>query len=247
MLLGVNNSVFEDVDANVGGIATTRAYVPPNGDFSTWPGQSAGKIKPGVVGVLSLRPNLVDVVSGKLDGALNAYMNQCPAETMLTLWHECNLPMHKLSASEYKAAMLHLLELRNEGNFEVAIGCIFSTYPVTYENETIEPWYPTRYMDFFALDGYKRHANETPELIFAPSFDLLTHSDMYITETNTHIGPQASWFDDVATFAEQYALKGVAGWWGLPGGKYGDLAYDPSDAALNAALASIATRHDEFI
>ena len=152
--IGVNRDYWTQFKAAIPGAQDVRVYYDAENVFpATWPTRAKGAWV-----TLSLRPNPVDLLSGKLDARLKALFASAPAHSEVTFWHE-NEPGNplKYSRSINKAstnvAMLKYGERLVKGT-KVKFGQIICA-PADQMQKWIAPgldWYG---IDLFANPNYE--------------------------------------------------------------------------------------------
>jgi hypothetical protein len=165
-------SLFND---SVGPVYGLRGYnTPAEGVPVIWPGQGTGPMPPGVPGpgqVISIKPNITQVLAGSLDTALTAYFALVPAGAFVTCWHEAEIAAQKLgySQSQVIAMLTRCWGLfSNAAPASASFGQIASTYSAVFSGALgypLGPWMCTpanggAQLDFYGMDVYPATIND---------------------------------------------------------------------------------------
>src|SRR5882724_12330226 len=114
MRFGVNDSTLAAF--NKAGINPTmvRCYNPPTANVPVaFPGSSAKTTIAGGSQIVSIRPNIPDVLARKLDAQLKAYFASVPAGAYVTAWHEGEGARFNYTPAQILAMHDHLMDLFN--------------------------------------------------------------------------------------------------------------------------------------
>lgn len=185
ILFGINTGDMSVLQSETAGITAERAYFTASqGVPKTWP-----KIVPGMVGVVSFKPNNADFSAGKDDAATIAFLKQAPSGSWVAIWHEGNEPHDHLNRLAYLSATRRLKQIVTTNHIPVKVGQIFGTYPVQFLGQDLGQW-TVPGMDFYAFDGYQAHSTQTPSSVFGKSIADVRNiagstAPLAVTETNT--------------------------------------------------------------
>jgi hypothetical protein len=223
-----------------------RLYnTPAEGVPPSFPGRNQ-VIPAGLVGCVSIRPNVADVIAGDLDTELTAYLRSAPSGSLITAWHEGN-GNHGIPAASFRAMHVHLANLALAVAPHVFYGVIIDAYPVNHDGQELAAWVPPA-GQFVGIDGYQDTATATADDVFGECESQLAAiagmPPRLVTETNTTRGDQAAWLTDVAAFAFAH---NYVGFMPFVGGPAGTTQEPPVPAALVDVLgimAATAAIHD---
>ncbi|MGO9298158.1 MAG: hypothetical protein ACLP52_30490 [Streptosporangiaceae bacterium] len=242
-IFGVNDTSWPEISAAAGGVTGWRAYAPPSaGVPRRWPGTHSGPVPAGVqTPVVSIKPDVSQVISGALDARLAAYFSLVPPGAWVTCWHEGEKPGLHFSREQIQRLHARVYSVfRAHAPRTALYGQIFSTYAATRPSspQALGPWVAPG-LDFYGLDGYQYEPGETVEQVLAEPAAQITAvvpgARLAITETNTSFGQQARWF------AEAFGLATRQGWLAMFPffGSGRNYPWHPADLALVAGLRVI--------
>jgi hypothetical protein len=162
-------------NATVGPVYGLRGYnTPAQGVPASWPGPGTGIIPaqvPPSGQVISIKPNITQVLAGTLDGALATYFASMPNGAYVTCWHEGEIAAQKLGYTQAQVIAMHT---RVFGIFSAnapvasSYGQIIATYSA-YSGGLgfpLGPWMCTpanggALLDFYGVDCYPITATST--------------------------------------------------------------------------------------
>ncbi len=106
-----NAGPWAAVNSAIGPLYGVRGYnTPAVGVPAAWPGPDVGTI-PGTVPpagtIISIRPDIGQVLSGSLDTALAAFFATVPAGACVTAWHESEIGGQKAGYSQAQVIAMH--------------------------------------------------------------------------------------------------------------------------------------------
>jgi hypothetical protein len=145
LTIGANSAPFAAIRTVVPALAGCRIYHPGVNDWPvSWPEL------PGTATV-SIRPALTDLMAGKLDSSLLAFIDSAPPGARLTIWHEAgNLPEYDgyawMTPQAMTAAHEHMARLC--AGSSVSYGPVLCMHP-----DSMPPWMPGG-MGWYGLDIY---------------------------------------------------------------------------------------------
>src|SRR5262249_46501434 len=148
----------------ISGFTAERYYFTPQQGVPTdWP-----DLQPGLVGVVSFRPNLAEVPTGTLDTSIVAFLRKAPPGSWVTIWHEANAPKKNINPDVYRAATEHVRRLVNVNKVPVKFVQILECYPVTNLGQDLTKWIVPK-CHAYLLDAYQLHATQSPDDVFGSS------------------------------------------------------------------------------
>ena len=130
---GVNKGsggTWQAVSAATGGLIGYRGYdTPAQGTPASWPGPGASPLPEAAsLQVISIKPNINEVLSGALDDQLRAFARSVPAGAMVTCWHE-----GEAAGNGYTTAQILSLHARCYPIFKAASpGCRYGQIVTCY-------------------------------------------------------------------------------------------------------------------
>lgn len=220
-----------------------RSYNTPSKNVpSSFPG--TGVISSGVVPYVSFRPDISEVLAGNLDDKIQAYAEEASAGTLLTAWHECNLPHLGLNAKNIVDMHARISHLVHEANPDIFYGEVFGTYRVYTSSQKLAPWFAPG-LDFYGFDGYQEKESDTVDKIFDEAvqqiIDLKSDARLIITETNTYNPEldQGAWLHSVMDYAVENDFVGYLFWAGP--NHAGSVCPTPSQSLINELSVRAAT------
>ncbi|MEP7024801.1 MAG: hypothetical protein ABJB47_13585 [Actinomycetota bacterium] len=238
--------MWSAVSAATGGLAAYRGYnTPGEGIPSSWPGPSAGPLPPGAaLPVISIKPNIRDLLGGVLDKKLAAFAAQVPAGTMVTCWHEAEranegnttaqiLGLHARCHKIFKAQSPH---------------CLYGQMVTCYTATRASGHYPLGQwmapgMDFYGLDGYQITKSDTVDSIFGAAARQITGAlgnvPLAVIECNSALpNNRPGWFNDTWAWAQEHGCLTYLTYWD-PAGSGTPYAWQSSATATISKLAAI--------
>lgn len=161
-----------------------RSYNPPKvGMPTTWPGPDGGPIPATTrYPVVSIRPDITQVNSGSLDGAIKAFAKTIPEGAVIAPWHEGDAARFKFIPGDF-LQMHHRLRTLIKS---VQPRCVYMQIVEGYtaRHGMLAPFISPD-VDMYGIDGYPELTSDTPGDVFGPAVKLLRGSkDICITETN---------------------------------------------------------------
>lgn len=184
MLFGTNSLAWAQASRDLpGGLTSYRCYFTPGQNIpSAWPVTPAG-----ATAIVSIKPNVTDLLAGKLKSQLAQFTAGAPFGSMLTAYHECNreMPAGQITAvHEYLAANMPA---------GVSFGAIYDTYKPQH-GQDLKP-FVVKGLDWYSLDGYSVDSvKETPSNIFGAAWSAVESvagpsAKIGVTETNSRFNP----------------------------------------------------------
>jgi hypothetical protein len=207
---GANVRVFDIMRQTQAGVGSASKTLQPTGQrvylntTSKMPGPIPAKwpvpSDPSARVCVSIRPDPAAVISGSLDGALNAWLRQAPGgpPSLLGLWHEASTMQYPIQAASLRGAQKHIQALAHSNGYNVRVGAIETATISTAKSST----WMARNLDFYSCDIYDGKtcsSNPGSQLDeFKERCDALTDSGQAtigITETNSRCeGRRPFWF-----------------------------------------------------
>jgi hypothetical protein len=255
LLFGCNSRVFDAMnDAGIN-VRSFRAYRDEYNFIPTvWPSKAS---VPDAKVTLSIRPVPADLMAGRLDGQLSAFIAAAPPGVQLSAWHEAsNLPgyPHFVSASTIRAVHAHMQKLCRGSN--VRYGSIICAVP-----SQTKAWMGTN-LDWYGLDIYdfgegqfRNRWNDgiSKTKLFARLNDMLDTCrelagedwpQIDICETNSpRAGYRADWFALLAEWLHDHGGRRLQTFWNPSGPLSGPWLAD--DAKTIEALRSISREYGQ--
>ncbi|HKR70543.1 MAG TPA: hypothetical protein VJT16_17015 [Streptosporangiaceae bacterium] len=253
VLCGANSKTFDEMhDAGID-VRTFRAYRDKYNFIPTeWP---AKEDVPEARVTLSIRPVPADLLAGRLDDELRAFIAAAPPGVKLSAWHEAsNLGTYPdyINAETMSAVHEYMQALCRGSN--ARYGSIICAVP-----SATKEWMGTN-LDWYGLDVYDFGEGQFREWwggglnkskLFARLDDMLDtcrdltgrdSPDIDICETNSpRQGHRAEWFELVAEWLDSHGGGRLQGFWKPDGPLSGP--WLPNDGKTISALASIATTY----
>jgi hypothetical protein len=229
---GVNVQAWNVVNAATGGHMAGERFYSGSGVPGGYPHL------PGIVrrGVFSFKPNMNDVLSGKLDSQLRALAGKVPAGQAACGWDEGELPHNGFTPSQIQRFHAHVAPIfRAAGAKYVQIA---GSYGEKHFGSRVFAEYISGHVDAVYLDGYGRTAGQAPADIFGPAADAVTSAvgksmPRGITETNSMIASQrADWIRSAGKLAAAGGYEVFLTFWkaGTP------IAWLPHDSETIAVM-----------
>lgn len=255
LLFGCNSRVFDAMnDAGIN-VRSFRAYRDEYNFIPTaWPSKTS---VPGAKVTLSIRPVPADLLAGRLDERLKAFIAAAPPGVKLSAWHEAsNLPGYPdyLSAPAMSAVHAHMQELCRGSN--VRYGSIICAVP-----SKAKAWMGAG-LDWYGLDVYdfgegqfrsSRNDKISEAKLFARLDDMLDtcreltgHDapEIDICETNSpRSAHRADWFALLARWLHGHGGHRLQTFWNPSGPLSGP--WLPDDVQTISALRSISREYGQ--
>jgi hypothetical protein len=209
MLFGSN--VIKGHNQNIYRIYNGPALNVPAG----FPG-GGNKVPQGIVPYVSFRPDITAVNAGTLDQPIRDYFTSAPAGSLITAWHEGNLPKHRLDPATVTTMHARLLRLAREANPHIFYGEVFGTYRVYTSGQQLAEWTAPG-LDFYGFDGYQAAPQQTVQEVFGEAVSQVLKAikfdgKLIITETNVQPAAiqlhQEAWLTAVLDYAIQGDFAG---------------------------------------
>jgi hypothetical protein len=194
-LFGVNSASWDDINTALGGIKTWRAYNTPGQSVpGHYPG--TGTVPPNTIPIVSIKPNIPDLLAGKLDTALANYIKQIPHGSYFTAWHEGETN-DGWTAPQIVACHAYMLSHVKANNAAVNYCQIFGNYFMQHSQGG--PQWVGLGLPFYFMDGYGSSDKDDFDSIFAPTAKIIEGvapgAKLGITEINHHtVGDRAAFF-----------------------------------------------------
>jgi hypothetical protein len=244
--IGANTGWYAAVHAEVPELTCRRVYYPEyNFIPAHWPPSVLGSMA-----MVSIRPIPADLLTGRLDKRIRAFLLSAPPGSDLTTWHEAgNLRAYPayITAPAMRAVHAHMHRLCRGTN--VRYGPILCMRPAT-----MHPWLIPG-LDWYGLDIYdwpEFHFRHGPLDIHGKLYPRLDHwraviqqvtrrrsPTLNIGETNSGDPSQrAKWFTAVARWLNVNGGRRMLTYWSDASGSVGP--WLPHDAAVSHALTRAA-------
>lgn len=270
---GVNAHVYTTTSAKGGltGVSFVKVFNYTPGVPSSWPGPPAGQnqpVPPGAQVLVCFMPPLADLLAGKLDAQLKAWLAQAPAGSWVTAYQESNDPSNgfwqQAGASQGSLLAMHtyLQDFCAASAPHVSYGADIGSSPIYGAGQDCTAWVPAG-LGWYSFDGYDRPVKDssgvwvskyTAAQVFAGIGQVKAKwpdARVAITETNTYRVTQdpasaGAWFTAAYEVGKQYGCSVFSTWWGPANTTNADWklitfeAGAPYVAALNAIAADCA-------
>jgi hypothetical protein len=187
------------IAAGITPLPVWRAYNTPSpGVPAVFPG--GGQVIPaGVIWpMVSIKPNIADVLSGSLDGALAAWAKILPPGARVTCWHEGEKAGFGYSAASIVGMHDRVYQIvKTNALPSVQYGQVYTCFSAT--NGRVTAW-TCPGLDFYAGDGYQTRADQTAASVFGPWAAQVLLAEPYasfdIWESNSTLSDakRAVWF-----------------------------------------------------
>ena len=234
------------ISTATGGLAGYRGYdSPAQGVPSSWPGPGAGPVPEAAsLPVISIRPDIDQVLSGSLDQALKAFASLVPAGAMVTCWHEGEAARNNFTTGQVLGLHARCYPIFKAAAPSCRYGQIIGSYTATRASGH----YPLgRWMapglDFYGLDGYQATRSHTAASVFGAAAEQIRGAlgtvQLTVTECNSAIqSSRPSWFNETWSWAQANNCLTYFTYWDAVGS---GTAYEwlPGDSATISALAAI--------
>lgn len=235
MKFGVNDltlSAFNKVGINP---TLVRGYNPPNINVPTsFPGPDAKTtIKDGTQ-VVSFRPNIKDVLAGKLDAKLETFFATVPSGAYVSAWAEGEGARFKYSPQQIIDLHAHLKPLFDaSAPLDAFYGQIFMSYSASPMGRGITP-FVCYDLDFYGIDLYGDGTNKPQDVLGAAWNQFPLTGRILVTESNTPNPSQAVvWHSDAYRLSRNYGATAYMPYFGTGAGSH---VFNPANAALVAVL-----------
>lgn len=246
LLIGADEGWYTQVHAAVPALSCRRVYFPEHNYIpSQWPSTRDARTT-----LVSFRPVPADLLAGRLDARIRAFLRTAPPGSDLTAWHEAgNLAGYPsyITAPTMRAVHAHMHRLCRHTN--VRYGPILCMHPLS-----MPPWMVPG-LDWYGLDIYDwlefRHPDGTlnidgalyPRLTqWRAVIQQLTNSRspvLNICETNSNrVEYRPQWFTAVAHWMSRNGGQRVLTYWSNAHGDAGP--WRPRDTAVIRSLAHAA-------
>jgi len=241
------SGLWSTVSAATGGLAGYRGYnTPAQGIPATWPGTGASPLPAAAsLFVVSIKPDVNDVLSGSLDAEFAAFASLVPAGAMVTCWHE-----GEATSNGYTTAQILGLHAHCYPIFKTAApDCLYGQIVTCYTATPASGHYPLGQwmapgLDFYGLDGYQTSGSATAASIFGTAATQIEGAigsvPLAITECNSAIqADRPGWFNDTWSWAQANDCLTYFSYWDAPGTAGSSYVWVPSDSATISALSAI--------
>mgnify|MGYP001251469630 CR=1 FL=1 len=247
LIIGANEGWFTKVHAAVPAASCRRVYVP---GYNYIPGQWPSTRNASTT-LVSIRPVPADLLAGRLDTRIKAFLRTAPPGSDLTAWHEAgNLAGYPsyITAPAMRAVHAHMHRLCRHTN--VRYGPILCMHP-----RDMPPWMVPG-LDWYGLDIYDwlefRNPDGTLNISGAlyprlaqwrtmiQQFTKTASPVLNICETNSsRLEYRAQWFTAVARWMSRNGGQRMLTYWSKAHGDAGP--WRPHDRAVIKSLARAAT------
>jgi hypothetical protein len=238
--------MWSAVSAATGGLAAYRGYnTPGEGVPSSWPGPSAGPIPPGAsLPVISIKPNIADVLGGALDKQLAAFAEQVPAGAWVTCWHEGERANEGNTAADITGLHQHCHKIFKAQSPHCLYGQIVTCYTATPASGhyPLGQWMAPG-LDFYGLDGYQAAKTDTADSVFGAAARQITGAlgkvPLAVIEVNSSLpNSRPAWFSDTWEWAQANNCLSYLTYWD-PAGSGTPYAWLGSATATVSKLSAI--------
>jgi hypothetical protein len=242
-LYGVNAHVISAVTPALSGVSFVKLFNYAPGVPASWPGPPASQNQPVPAGarvLVCFMPSPTDLLAGKLDAQLTAWLAGAPAGAWLTAFQESNDPSNGIwslpgikTPADVASVHAYMRDFCAAHAPHVVYGQDFGSSPVYGAGQDCTA-YTVPNLGFYSFDGYDRPAQNaagqwvskySAAQVFAGLGQIRAkwpNALLAITETNTHRVTQdpstaGQWFTDVYAVAKSYKCVAFSTWWGPPG------------------------------
>jgi hypothetical protein len=238
--------MWSAVSAATGGLAAYRGYnTPGEGVPGSWPGPSAGPIPPGAsLPIISIKPNIMDVLGGALDKQLAAFAEHVPAGAWVTCWHEGERANEGNTAASIKGLHEHCHKIFKAQSPHCLYGQIVTCYTATPASGhyPLGQWMAPG-LDFYGLDGYQAARTDTADSVFGVAARQITGAlgnvPLAVIEVNSSLpNSRPAWFSDTWAWAEANDCLSYLTYWD-PAGSGTPYAWLGSATATVSKLSAI--------
>ena len=228
------------------GLDGFRGYnTPGQGVPAAWPGPGANPMPAAAsLPVISIKPDIGEVLSGSLDSQLGAFAALVPAGAMVTCWHEGETAGNGLAAGQVRALHAYCRPIFKAASPRCRYGQIVSCYTATRASGH----YPLgRWMapglDFYGLDGYQASSSHTAASVFGTAARQIERAvgavQLAVTECNSVIpAGRPKWFRETWSWARAHGCLTYFTFWD-GAGSGAPYAWLPGDSATISALSAI--------
>jgi hypothetical protein len=157
MLAGNNAYKFPELQTEVGGTLTCQRIFT---DLTTGIPSSYPSYPQGVTPILSFRADPVQMASGSLDSALEAFADLVPADSHLIYYHEAETLDKGITAPNLQAAQARFLAVTKSVSNSFKLWQVFSCYSA--KTGRITEWTCPGF-DGYGFDCYPYTLNESPD------------------------------------------------------------------------------------
>jgi len=246
---GVNKgarATWQAVSAATGGLVGYRGYdTPPQGTPAWWPGPGASPIPAAAsLQVISIKPDIGEVLSGALDDKLRAFAGRVPAGAMVTCWHEGETAGNNFTTAQILGLHAHCYPIFKAASPDCRYGQIVTCYTASRASGhyPLGQWIAPG-LDFYGLDGYQPAQSHTVASVFGVAADQIRAEvgkvRLAVTECNSAVqSGRPEWFHDTWSWARANNCLTYFTFW-EPAGAGSPNAWLPDDAAAIAALTAI--------
>lgn len=189
MWFGCNERFFPQVAKHVGDMSMVRIFMgdPP----SRWPATPRG-----MKALISIRPDPVALLHGKLDHTLTSLIRSAPDGSYLTAWHEADKGRSRggLSATHTREVHRHMRKLSHKANRKVRYGAIVTQ---GIGRTDLGRWVVDG-LDFYGVDLYDLRDKIHPHHALHHAFRQLPNARRVVAETNSSdVRHRPEWFRDI--------------------------------------------------
>ncbi len=240
------SGLWTAISAATAGLAGFRGYnTPGQGVPASWPGPGANPVPAAAeLPVISIKPDIGELLAGSLDRRLSAFAALVPAGAMVTCWHEGETAGNGLSAGQVLAVHERAGRIFKAASPHCRYGQIVSCYTATSASGhyPLGQWMAPG-LDFYGLDGYQAAASHTAESVFGTAASQIRRAlgpvRLAVTECNSVLrARRPDWFRDTWSWARAHGcLTYFTFWYGA--GTATPYAWLPDDSATISALARI--------
>ena len=246
LLIGADEGWYSQVHAAVPAVSCRRVYFPEHNYIpGQWPSTRDARTT-----LVSFRPLPADLLAGRLDARIKAFLHTAPPGSDLTAWHEAgNLPGYPsyITAPTMRAVHAHMHRLCRHTN--VRYGPILCMHPLS-----MPPWMVPG-LDWYGLDIYDWLEFRNPDgtlNINGALYPRLTQwraviqqltktlsPVLNICETNSNrVEYRPQWFTAVAHWMSRNGGQRMLTYWSNAHGDAGP--WRPRDTAVIKSLARAA-------
>jgi hypothetical protein len=246
---GVNKGtggMWQAVSAATGGLVGYRGYdTPGQGTPASWPGPGASPVPSAAsLQLISIKPDMDDVLSGSLDHELRAFARRVPAGDMVTCWHEGETAANNFTTAQILDLHAHCYPIFKAASPDCLYGQIATCYTATRASGhyPLGQWMAPG-LDFYGLDGYQANRTHTAATVFGAAADqvqgALGKVPLAVTECNSAVrAGRPQWFKDTWAWARANSCLTYFTYW-ESAGSASAYAWLPDDTAAIASLSAI--------
>lgn len=206
MLFGTNRESLHSLTMMTAGVtAVSYTYPARAGIPEQWPQLPI----PGLIQLVSVRPDLDKVLSGELDEQIRRFTEQAPVMSMFALWDMANIPHLHLDQQRYIKAVLRAQTLTSP---YYHYGQVLNAEPASVPGGDLSSWVVPG-LDFYALRGTQRRKGQQPYGVFGQAVAQLRAvpcgGPILISGANCIGDSAAGWLPHLYYWAHAEGLRGL--------------------------------------